>query len=323
MAQMSVADVHTNELIGDIAVATKNTRYIAGEIAPIVNVVNESNKYMVVEAGAWLRDEATIKAEGQGAAWGSFTIGSDTYDCEEYAYKTPLSMRVKRNADPLLMLEAQTAEFAMDKVLLARERRVAGKFFTAAANTTWTNSTTLTNAAGTQWDQYESSDSTPVSDIDTAMGAVEDETAGLPANTLIFGTISWRYFRRHPAVISLIYGGGAQGPKIVTPALVAAAFEVERVLVGKAIYTADIEDQSPGTISKSKVWGPHCWVGHVTNSPSLMSPTAVATFRQRVNMRTFYEDSPDTDWYEASEVVDEKVVAADSGYLIFEASAAA
>lgn len=319
MPQIQSHSVHVSKLLSNVGVRYMNASYIADLVAPIVDVVNDTDYYASWPRDVMFRNEAPHRAEGAAAAQISLQVTlTNTYQCEEYSLRTPITERVRRNADSELQLQTRLTELLVDRLAGAREARVAAFINTSGS---WDNSTTL--AGGDQWSNAAQSD--PVGDLDTAIATVNDAAPGAMANVAVFGEVSWRTFRRHPSIIALVFGGGFQGSLIVTPELVARAFELDKVLVGKAMQIVPTttvgterpiatEITTPGTLTK--VWGDYCWVGHVNPAPSIMTPTAIHQFRQFAYTRAWFNDETKSDWIEVTESMDEKVIAKPCGYLI-------
>ena len=91
-------------------------------------------------------------------------------------------------------------------------------------------------------------------------------------------------------------------------------FRIPRVLIGESIYnTAD----EGNTESMSNIWGNILWIGYVTPTPSLRSPTAGLTLRWNARMVNKHEiaDQYHTA-FDVQEWTDEVRTATDAGYLI-------
>ena len=188
MPNLVPTDVHVNTLIGNFGLKYTNKRWIADKVFPIVGVKNKTDVYPTFPISAWMRDEA--KASEGLAPTGTFNVDlTPSYRCITYKWATPLTDETVANSDAVLKITMQASEYSLNKIMLARERRVASAVFTAAASTTWTGYTTLTAAAGTQWDNQSSA--VPVSDIITGQNTVLENTFGQEANTLVFGLDAW------------------------------------------------------------------------------------------------------------------------------------
>lgn len=310
MPHMVPGDVHVNKLLTNVGHRFKNTAYIADQCAPILDVKNETDYYATWYKSIWFRDEAMHRAPGAPAPRIMPNIKTDnTYACEDYALAAGIPGRLKRNTDSQIKLQASVTELLTDKIQLSRERRVA-TMMTTEGN--WTSYTTLTG--DDQWDKYDTS--SPIGDIDTGCDAVDDNTAAYLDKAIVFGIDAWRKFRRHPEIIRFCYGEGSDRTTIVTPALVARAFEVDKVLIGRAVYTASKEGTAEASVAYTKIWSDYCWIGHVNKAPSITTPSAAYLFRNLYRVRSWFDDDADSDVIEVSEIIDEVVTSADCGYLI-------
>ena len=101
----------------------------------------------------------------------------------------------------------------------------------------------------------------------------------------------------------------------MTPELLAELFEVEKLLIGRAIYTASQEGAA--TTTYSFLWGKHTWFGWVPSSAGLMIPAAgyVFTWKNRVAKR-FRRDEESSDAMRVECNYDAKVTSADAGYYM-------
>jgi hypothetical protein len=104
------------------------------------------------------------------------------------------------------------------------------------------NKVTLSGTA--QWSDY-SGTSNPISVIETAKEAVRAGT-GKRANTVVLGALVMSKLKHHPVVRDYCKYTGRD---VATANLLAALFDVERVIVGDAIYSNDA-----GTVF-TDVWG--------------------------------------------------------------------
>jgi len=316
MPDLTTGGVHVNKLLTNVGLRWKNLTWIADQCCPIVPVKNKTDLYQSWHKSPWFRDEARYVAAGASAPRiGLGVTLTDSYQCITYKAAYPLARELKANADSELQIQARAAELCTNAIMLARERRVARLFEMTSDDTQGTIWTKYTTLSGTnQWSDFTNSD--PVTDIDTGKASVEDNGGGLLANTCIMGVAAWRKLRRHPVITAMIFGGGAPGPKVVTPALFGQAFEFDKVLIGRGQYTADEEDTDESGITYSNIWQKHMWIGHVTNAPSVLEPSAAYMFREFYKVRSWYDDDTDTDFVEASESIDEVAVSADIGYII-------
>lgn len=323
MPSLAPGDVRVNTMLKNVGLRYVPTGAIGDMIFPIINVKNETDYYPMFPMGAWARD--SIGNSGPTAPGGEGTdIGfnmnlDNTYQCEEYRARWPLHRRVRNNADSALQIQTRGSELCAHALTIARERRVAALVFLAS---TWGSGTDPT--ISTKWSDYVNSD--PIGEIDTGIAAVEDNTAGHIANIAVIGVELWRVTRRHPEIIELCRGSAVDGNLIVTPQNFAAAFELDKVLIGRMPYTADeeipIATEAPSGVQSTtlpaltKIWGKNMWIGHVSPANSMLDPSAGYQFRNEFRTRSFLDDRTETEYVESIELVDEKMVSARCGYYI-------
>jgi len=131
-----------------------------------------------------------------------------------------------------------------------------------------THNFTLTGA-----DQWTTKTSEVLSRINVAKAAIEAAT-GKVANLIILGAPTFRALQFHPEMIAALAPGKAT-PGIYNEAQMAAAFGVDRVLVGRAIYNSAKEG---ATATPTFIWGDNCIVAYV-------SPSALARFAKTLGAR--------------------------------------
>jgi hypothetical protein len=283
------------------------------DVFPKVLVNNKSDYYYIFDKGPWFRDEAGLVAPGTSAPEGGYTVSNSTYNCEVYGWTTPVYDQVKANADSVFRLEAEAVEFSTDKIHLKIEKTVANLLFTSA---NWSNSITLSGTS--QWSDFSNSD--PIGDLRTAIEAVQ-KTAGVRPNTVVMGQEVWNKLADHPDLLDRVK---YSQKGIVGPDLLASLIEIDRVLIGEAVYDTAAEG---ATSSMSFIWGKHCWVGYVPPAPGIRVPGAGYTFWWKaygaggIKVASWRDEEKECNKYRAEAGFDVKVVGADFGYLIVDAVA--
>jgi hypothetical protein len=104
--------------------------------------------------------------------------------------------------------------------------------------------------------------------------------------------------------------------------LLAEVFDLERVLVAKAIKATNVEGE---TAAYAFTHGKHALLCHVASSPGLLTPSAGYTFSwtgvaggiagASVGIKRFHIDTIDADRVEGESAFDVKVVGSDLGYF--------
>lgn len=294
------SQVHVDKILTNIAVAYRNKKYIWRDVAPVIPVKFESDKYYKFPSARWFTNEAARRAPGTKARLSGFSITTDSYNCDEFALATKIADRVLANTDSPLTLRAAKAAYVADKVDMARDIELATL---VNATGTWGTDKTLSAT----WD---SDSATPIEDIIEAQDTVATAT-GEELNTGVLGREVWSQLRRHPDILDIL---SATERQIATPQLLAQAFDIERILVGRTIKNTANPAQ---TASMSQIWGKHAFFAYITPTPGIMTPTALYTFMSRdARVRTWYDEPEEATYIESGNVLDFKVVAADVGYYI-------
>lgn len=302
-------DVHVDQLLTNVSIGYSNAGYIADQIFPVVPVDKQSDKYLTYDKSHWFRNEAKIRATGTKSERGGWNYSSDTYFCDRFSYGHEIYDEERDNADNAFQLDSDAAEFATDKILMQREVAFASGFFTTSVwGTDKTGGTDFT-----RWSDYAGS--TPLVDVSDWMDTIE-ASIGREANRLVMGKQVWTKLKWHPDLIDTIkYTQRAQ----MGLDLAATLFEVERILVGRAIYTTSPEGTAEASVSYSRIWGKHALLIYVPNTPSLRQPAAGYTFTwQRVPQSLRYikrmrDEEREADIIEANAYYDHKVTGAAAG----------
>lgn len=298
MAAPTRSQVHIDRALTNVSIAYRNADYVAGELFPIVSVQKQSDKYFVYDKSSWFRDEAGPRAPATRGPEVEYTISSSAYACQPIAATKVLPDEVVDNADQPLQERRNAVEFATDKVLLKLERDVA----TDAFGTGWSTSTT----PSTLWDD-DASD--PLDDVETGREAVV-KLIGREPNVMVIGREVWSDLKNHPDMLDRIKYTSVG---MMTPALLAQLFSVEKLLIGNAIY----ETAARGaTSSFSFIWGKHALLAWVPPNPGLMIPAAgyVFTWRTRT-IKVFRREEEEANAYRAEQHYDVKLTSPDAGYL--------
>lgn len=278
MPQPTLLQVHVQAALTNIATAyiQDNTHYIADQVFPIVPVEFQADKYFTFSKDDFFRDEATRRADAVESAGGGFNLGTGTYAAEVWAYHKDLGGQTRRNADPAVNMDVATTKFVMQKLLIRRDRFFVSSYL---VNSVW-SADYVGTAGGTPggttppyWNDDANGD--PFTDIANAQTTILQNT-GFEPNTFLQSFPVYQGLRKHPLVLDRIkYTTRADASKI-TPELLAAAFDVERVVVSKAVYNTSAETTnitgSVGTMSF--VASKDALLCHSAPAPGLMIPTA-------------------------------------------------
>ncbi len=293
MSRSVPEDVHTNAVLTGFGIRYKNAMYAAGAISPNVPVDKLSNLFRTFGADVWYRDEAEEVAAGDPSPTVSFDLSTGNYRTVMYKIKMPIPQDVRDNADSDIQMQAMASELVAEKMLLRKEIQTASIVFEDTAGTTWGGDSI---AAGARWD---TSGANIVKNVDDAMDTVEDATGGARPNKMIVGANVWKAMKRDPSLIGYVFAGADSGPKLLTKQNIAAVFELDEIIVGRAYKNTNVEGNA--TQTKTRIWGNSVWLGFVDSNPNMLSPTALKTFQWKQYTRGWYNEDVDTDFVEQAE----------------------
>lgn len=301
------SDVFVDKIATAFSLAYKNQNYIATDVFPIVRVKQSSGKYFIFTKG-WLRDEAKLRAPGGEYPEGDYELSTGTYSTKQFAFSKSVPDEIRENADEPLAPDRNASEFITEKLLLKVERTFVSDCFKTGV---WGTDITLSGTS--QWSDYANSD--PLGVIETGIFTVA-KASGRKPNTLALGMAVWQKLKHHPDIIEKYK---YTQPGNITPELVAAVFELDRVLVGSAIYDTAVEGAPPST---DWVWGKHALLLYVPASPALEEQSAGYTlqFSDRV-IKRFRDEPRDRDVFKGKWELDMVKTDASCGYFIANAVA--
>lgn len=292
---------------------------IADLVLPQIPVVAEQGTYYVRDKANLRPIDAGPRADKAPAAEVNYGLSSATYGIEYFDQKYLLSDRERAN----FALGADAAEQAavatlMDTLLLFKEQAAAALVF-ATGSYAATNYTTLSGTS--QWS--DASASTPLSDIETGMALVATNASKMDEElSVTMGDAVWRKLRSHPSVVARFqYTAGGGITKTQLAQLI--GIKPENLHVGASRYNSADEGQ---TDALSNVWGKHFLVHYTDPAPrGLDALTLGGTITKKDNLgvqvTTWRQNDPPGDYYRVAACWDQKIMAADVGYLIYNAVA--
>ena len=317
--QPTTNQVHVDRLLTNISVAymQKTDNFIADKVFPVVPVMHKSDVYQTFDKDDWFRDEAQPRIGATESAGSGFNINTGGYNCIPYALHKDIDDYTANNADLGIGLEMQATEFVTQRLLLNREKRWAANFFNAGA---WTQGVSGVDSGPTgsqviKFSNYATSD--PFGAFETGRQAMLG-TTGFEPNVLVLGNNVFSKLINHPVIRDRIKYTSAEA---TTQEMLAAFFNVKRVLVAKAIENI-AKEREPGAYQF--IFGNSALLAYSADMPSLMAPSAGYTFSWQgvsgnlgvnVGVRKFRIEEKRALRVEAETAFDMKVVAADLGYF--------
>jgi hypothetical protein len=280
-------------------------------------VDKQSDKYYVLDRDSWLMMPASAKrapkAPPRRVEW---KVSSESYFAENYALANEIAKEDLANADTALMVRQRGAEFTTEMLLRDYEQRVA-TMFTTFSNF---NAYTSLSAAGEKWSAVGSADIR--SQVTSAHARIRQQT-GMRANTLIVDFDSYQNMAMNSRLLANFAYTEVAGR--LNDQQLRSVLQVDRIVVGQAIKNTAGLKAGTSVFSSSNVWGSNAVLCYLAPATTLKAMTFAAGFRWTPAgvpgpFQVYRYDDPDpgkkVEVLEVGYYQDERVVAADLGYLI-------
>ncbi len=257
------SSVHFDVALTNLSVAYRNPAFIAREVSPEVMVRRQSDRFFVYDPQrSSMRERADLRAPGAPAEELDFALGSDTYFCDGHALAAAIPDEEADNADAPLKPRIDRVEHLADRLLLGQELALAR---------TLRDPDFATNNSTSEATPWTTSGFDPVARVEAARRVILEQAQVLP-NTLVLSQPVYSAVRNVEAVTDRVKYSrlGVVGTEDL-----AALFDVERVLVGRAIVQTTDEE---GEAVFSPVWGRDAFLMHVPARAGLKSISPTLTF---------------------------------------------
>ena len=315
MPNPTKSQIHIDGPLSDIAIAYKQTEFIADQVFPIVPVEKQSDKYFKWDKGFWMRLAVELRTPGDLYPEGRMKLSNEPYYCDLYHLGFGIADEDIDNQDDAVQLEITGAEWLAQQFMINREVKLAADVFALAK---W--ETDVTGGVGfTKWDDFVNSD--PVTDVNTGRQIIQKST-GQIANTLVMGQEVFDILAEHPLLLDKFK---YTQTGILDVEEVRKALRVPRLLVGGSVYESSMEGAASAT--RGYIWGKHALLLHVPAASGLRVPAAGYTFVWKGNwgggytvaISTTREDNRDRDLLKGKHAFDHKITANDLGYFFYTA----
>lgn len=277
MPQPTVSDVHVAAALTTIAVAylQDESVYIADKVFPVVPVQHQTDKYFLWSKADFFRDEAQLRADATESAGTGVNLSTDSYSAAVWALHQDIGTQVRANADTSVDIDVASSRQLMQKLLIRRDRIFMTKYMATnvwGTDVTGTANGTPGSSTPAYWDDDANSD--PFTDIAVGQTTILQNTGYLP-NRLVLSWSVFQALRKHPLIIDRIKYTTKTFAGTITEELLAACFDIERVVVSKAVYNAAGENVAA---NMGFIMGKNALLCYAAPAPSLMAPTAGYTF---------------------------------------------
>jgi hypothetical protein len=337
MPQPNLSNVHVNVPLTNMSVAyvQDQSHFIADRVFPNIPVTKQSDRYYVYSRADFNRDEMRERAPGTESAGGGYTLdNTPTYYAPVNAYHKDIDDQIRANSDSVLGPDRDATIFVTQKALIRRERAWAANYFAAGIWGSQEQGVAAAPVPGTSFLQWNDAGSTPIEDVRTAKRKVLEAT-GFEPNKLTLGKAAYDALVDHPDIVDRVKYGQTPGkPAMVNVNALAQLFELEEILVSKAVFNAGAKGADYAASAAKElsqfIAGKHALLAYVTPTPSIMQPTAGYTFSwsgwfgatgMGMRIKKFRMEWLESDRVEVQQAFDQKVVGADLGFFFKDAVA--
>lgn len=229
----------------------RNLEFIAHLLFPRVSIPNRSMRVIKFGKEAF-RMMNTRRAPGADKKRVQYGYASDPISLVQDALEgvVPIEHQEEAMAVPGIDLGQGAVNMVLDVIDLGHEYEAA-QLARTLGNYAASNRLTLTGA-----DRWTSDTSDPLGDIDAGKEAIRRLIGRYP-NTLTLGPSVFNALKRHPKIREQFKYTSAQS---ITTEMLAAYFDVRRVIVGKAVW---LPETAAETSAASDVWGDDAILAYV------------------------------------------------------------
>jgi hypothetical protein len=246
--------------------------FIAQRAASVVQVLKQTDKYVVYDRGYFWRDEAKPRPLGGRPEQVGYKLTDGTYSAVEYALEHIVDDRQRANVDDPIKLDQLATTLLTQKNMIKQDRVWAQKFFTTGM---WSNEVTgvsSTGTPGTSFLQFDDAHSDPIGTIDYYKDVINEETGFMP-NVLVLGAGVKRTLRSHPDIADRIK---YTQTGIADEDVLGKLFEIPNVLVARSVYNAAAEGAADDF---NYIVDPNAMLlAYIEPNPGLDSPTAIVNW---------------------------------------------
>lgn len=280
-----------------------NEEFIADAILPRVNVTKEGGKVPLFGKAQFVehRTERAIRAASN--VRDPEGVNTKDFVLTEYDIATRLDYREKQESE--FQLESIETANTMEILHLGHELRVAALVQNTATYAAG-NSITL---SGT--DQFTDEDSDPLGVVLEGKAKVRAQIVREP-NVMAMGYETYRALRRHPQLVGLL---STNKDRVLTLDDLKRFFEVEQIVVGKAVSSAD-----GSTVTD--IWGDNIALIYTARAVDGQRSYRVPSFGYTLvkqgwpQVDKYTESGGKLEYVRATEINDPFVLAPGAGYLI-------
>jgi hypothetical protein len=313
----NLGDGKVNKILTNFSLRYSNGLYIAEQILPplpVKEITGKYAKYGKENLRAYV--DQIFRAPGTRAHTIDYSVSQGDYTCRERSLEKLVPDEFRDNMDDPYDAGRDAVKCIMDNISVNEELALA----TAMASTSIMTKYTTISASTDKWTDKTNSD--PMANIRTAVDAITSNS-GMIANVLVFCWDAWKAFKDNPGVQELVKytnGGSQNYSDSAMKRFLIDYFDLEEVLVGRAVYISSEEGQSTDTLTQ--VWTGNVWALCRAKTPSLMQATFGLTLYDNsaggpaIITDTYREEPKRSDVVRVHKSFDQNLFDVNLGYLL-------
>jgi len=288
-------------VLTNLATGYTNEQFVGDQLMPFVLVDKEGGKIPLFgkEHFKVYSTERALRAKSNRI--NPEDIGEVDVALDEHDLEYPIDYR--EDAESAFPLQARATNTVVEGIRLRHEAMVAG-MVQNPANYAASNKIALSGTS-----RFTDDTSDPEGVVSDAKAAVRSKIVKEP-NTLVIGYATWRVLKRHPQLRAIL---SDTRPRLVQIADLREIFEIENIVIGKAVKADDAG-------LTSDIWGDNMVLAYVPKASGDRSPFEPSfgyTLRKKGNpvVDTRTEDGK-IELIRNTDIFRPFLLGADAGYLI-------
>lgn len=241
MALPTMQNVVIRGALQQVSIAYRNPEYVGDEVFPIINGLNTQTRILKYDRGPWFRVAADYRAEGTTAKRGDYTLQTMNLDPKQIAIGKSVTDElffVSNEPGNLPLQPIQEALiYCADQIDIFKEKLIAKTIFGVEdSSVVWADGVLHGEDKQGAWADTTSAN-TFITDVLAAKKVVLRKTGMLP-NTMLIDYNTFTALQNTAPILDRIK---YTQTGVITADLIAALLQLDKVIVGKAIYTSDLE----------------------------------------------------------------------------------
>lgn len=318
-AQHNIQNTHYDQFLTNISVSYNETnKYIGEQVIPVVDVLKQSDKYMVFDyRDHMIADDDIRRAPGTVASEMRTGWSEDAFYCEGFAKRYALYDEELANADQdaIFNLKEMAAKQVKAKLLLNKELQSA-KLLTNP-NNFHSDLRVSVGATSTsdviKWSNY--ADSNPQLDIFKLREKAE-RLGAMDFNAMVLSKPVYNILKMHPKLKALTSNGLVQ-PEFVSDEAIKQLLGIDHLIIANARKATSAQRRVGEGGLTNYIWGNNAVLMYLPSSPGRDTPAAAYTYQWTNPLanvtgaqktREYYSEDSKTLWIETEEWFAQKVV---------------